>query len=254
MKRIRLRRADVCSACGADLAVGTEALWEVTERRVTCTRCERGTRDPYSIDDTTPSAAGASARREYERREAATRSDGSVPNHVSSWLKGAIGEQELGAHLDRIFGVRVLHDRRVPGSRANLDHLVVAPTGVWVVDAKAHGGLIESRQGGPFGFGPARLFVNGRERNELIEGVHRQVGLVMEAVDGVRVRGALCFVSGHWSWPAVPFMVDGVAVHHPKSLRRALQREGPVDRLLRDDLVLRLDEVFRPWVRVDERA
>ena len=30
----------------------------------------------------------------------------------------------------------ILHDRRVPGSPANIDHLVIGPTGVFVVDAK----------------------------------------------------------------------------------------------------------------------
>ena len=32
----------------------------------------------------------------------------------------------------------VLHDLAVPGSRANVDHLVIGPTGVWVVDTKAY--------------------------------------------------------------------------------------------------------------------
>ncbi|MGO9962358.1 MAG: nuclease-related domain-containing protein [Acidimicrobiales bacterium] len=30
----------------------------------------------------------------------------------------------------------ILHDRRVPGSPANIDHLVIGPNGVFVVDAK----------------------------------------------------------------------------------------------------------------------
>lgn len=32
----------------------------------------------------------------------------------------------------------MLHDRRVPGSRANVDHLVIGRSGVWVVDSKAY--------------------------------------------------------------------------------------------------------------------
>ena len=34
----------------------------------------------------------------------------------------------------------VLHDRRVPGSRANLDHLVIGPSGVWVHRHQGHPG------------------------------------------------------------------------------------------------------------------
>ena len=48
----------------------------------------------------------------------------------------------MGARLDVILSptVRVLHDRRIPGTRANIEHLVVCPTGVLVVDAKRYVG------------------------------------------------------------------------------------------------------------------
>ena len=36
--------------------------------------------------------------------------------------------------------IRLLHDRRMPRSRANIDHLVVTPTGVYVIDAIKYGG------------------------------------------------------------------------------------------------------------------
>src|SRR5690606_5722857 len=70
---------------------------------------------------------------------------------------GALGEERLGAMLDGLASDRlaVLHDRGLPGSRANIDHIVVAPGGVWVVDAKRYknrrphlrteGGLIRPR-------------------------------------------------------------------------------------------------------------
>lgn len=55
------------------------------------------------------------------------------------WLRGAAGEEATAALLDRLPPRRwaVLHDRRLPGSAANVDHLVVGPGGVWVVDSKA---------------------------------------------------------------------------------------------------------------------
>jgi hypothetical protein len=54
------------------------------------------------------------------------------------WLRGAAGEIATARALDRLPARRwvVLHDRAVPGSRANLDHLVIGPSGVWVVDTK----------------------------------------------------------------------------------------------------------------------
>jgi len=55
-----------------------------------------------------------------------------------AWRQGAEGEERLGHRLDQLTGEGfvILHDRRVPGSPANIDHLVIGPTGVFVVDAK----------------------------------------------------------------------------------------------------------------------
>jgi Nuclease-related domain len=39
----------------------------------------------------------------------------------------------------------VLHDLALPGSRANIDHLVIGPTGVWVVDTKAYRARVSPR-------------------------------------------------------------------------------------------------------------
>jgi hypothetical protein len=37
----------------------------------------------------------------------------------------------------------VLHDLAVPGSRANLDHLVIGPGGVFVIDSKQYRGRLQ---------------------------------------------------------------------------------------------------------------
>jgi hypothetical protein len=65
------------------------------------------------------------------------------------WLRGAAGEQATAALLARLPRRRwtVLHDRAVPGSRANLDHVVIGPTGVWVVDSKAYRAPLRIRRG-----------------------------------------------------------------------------------------------------------
>jgi Nuclease-related domain len=58
----------------------------------------------------------------------------------SRWARGAAGELVTAALLERLPGRRwiVLHDLALPGSQANIDHLVIGPTGVWVVDTKAY--------------------------------------------------------------------------------------------------------------------
>ncbi len=65
------------------------------------------------------------------------------------WARGAAGELATAALLARLSSRRwtVLHDLAVPGSRANIDHLVIGPTGVWVVDTKTFRGRVEARWG-----------------------------------------------------------------------------------------------------------
>ena len=55
------------------------------------------------------------------------------------WLRGAAGEVATARILERLSGRGwvVLHDLAVPGSRANIDHLAIGPTGVWVIDTKS---------------------------------------------------------------------------------------------------------------------
>jgi Nuclease-related domain len=63
---------------------------------------------------------------------------------ASAWQRGATGEQRtarLLAPLERS-GWAVLHDLAIPGSRANLDHLVIGPGGVFVIDSKQYRGRL----------------------------------------------------------------------------------------------------------------
>ncbi|MFD0887865.1 nuclease-related domain-containing protein, partial [Streptosporangium algeriense] len=57
---------------------------------------------------------------------------------VRTWRKGAIGERRTARLLRPLErrGYTVLHDRALPHGRANVDHLVIGATGVFVVDSK----------------------------------------------------------------------------------------------------------------------
>jgi hypothetical protein len=54
------------------------------------------------------------------------------------WLRGAAGERATATVLERLPGRKwvVMHDLALRGNRANIDHLVIGPSGVWVVDTK----------------------------------------------------------------------------------------------------------------------
>jgi hypothetical protein len=61
-----------------------------------------------------------------------------------AWRSGAAGERRTAGLLDPLerHGWVVLHDLAVPGSRANIDHLVIGPGGVFVIDSKQYRGRL----------------------------------------------------------------------------------------------------------------
>jgi Nuclease-related domain len=63
----------------------------------------------------------------------------SSPEAVA-WRRGAAGERRTAHLLGPLerHGWVVLHDLAVPRSRANIDHLVIGPGGVFVVDSKQY--------------------------------------------------------------------------------------------------------------------
>ena len=164
-----------------------------------------------SVPTPTDGKAGASARREGERRKAKReaavherypRMGGVIlalqdaPQHERSWGRGAGGEELVEEALQKHCpGVRVLHDRRIRGSRANIDHIAIAANGVWVIDSKRYKGKLQVAK--PL-FGKPTLKVAGRDHTKLVDGLVKQVDLVTAAVADigldVSVRGCFCFV------------------------------------------------------------
>ena len=188
-----------------------------------------------SSDDV--NAPGTSAQREYERRkandEARTRAKwgklgglavalSDEKQSTKAWSSGAAGEAAVGARLDGLVSesIRVMHDRRIPGSKANIDHIVVTPGGVWVIDTKRYVGPAPEKrvEGGIIRPRVELLTVKGRDKTALVDGVLKQVGHVRDAVGEVPVFGVLCFVDAEWGLLADAFTVNGVHVVWPKKL------------------------------------
>jgi hypothetical protein len=193
--------------------------------------------------------AGAGARKEHERRRANRERRtlerhphiGSLllklqdaPEHEKAWSTGAAGEEALAASLlKRCPDVIVLHDRGMPASKANIDHLAVAPSGVYVIDAKRYKGKIEVRR--PI-FGEPQLVIAGRSRPKLVEGLQRQVDAVRFALDStehqVPVHGCFCFINpkGQAGGSGIPLLrtltIKGFPLYHPRKLAKRLNQPG----------------------------
>ncbi|PFG17149.1 nuclease-like protein [Propionicimonas paludicola] len=264
---MKLRYAGTCSRCGAELAAGELADYDRTSRSVACVSCgpRRGLDGPAEASEPPRRAmaaesaplleavdgtAGGSAKQEYERRHDARQERVQAahprigkfllavfddPQTTTAWASGAMGEERLGDMLAEVAGpsLRVLHDRQVPGTKANIDHLVVCPSGVFVVDAKRYrgqrpelrieGGIIRPRE--------ELLIIGGRNRTPLVDGMHKQVGLVRQVLADepeVPVRGVLCFVEADWPLIGGAFTVQGVNVLWMKKLKALLAEPGPL--------------------------
>lgn len=254
-KRMKLRYAGVCRICGMDLPAGADAIYERSAKTVRCIECRAGAdvveaQPPMVVEslEADSGVAGSSARREYERRKAKDEERlrqkwgklGGIAVALSdekqstkAWATGAVGEERLGARLDSLASesIAVLHDRRIPGTRANIDHIVITAGGIWVVDAKRYKGRPELKiEGGILRPRVEKALVGRRDCTKLVDGVLKQVELVREVVGDLPVTGALCFVEADWPLVGGAFTTRGVHALWPKRLAKLLaEAEGSVD-------------------------
>jgi hypothetical protein len=248
---LSLRRPDACVVCATKLPAETHAWWDAATRKVTCVDCCRHLAENSaaptlaSVDRESVSRAGASAQREHDRRklnhEHRVREQHPLiggallklreePQSVRAWARGAEGEALVGALLDRLASdrIQVIHDRRMPRSRANIDHLVVAPSGVYVVDAKKYSGKVERRDRGSWFRADYRLYVNGRDRSTLLESVRRQADVVQGLLPAdVVVRPVLCFVGADWPTFGGAISFAEVVVTKPREVGKRIRTAGP---------------------------
>lgn len=262
-KRMKLRYAGVCRLCGTDLAARAEAVYERSTKTVRCVECptdssvviETTSDAAIAVGDPAPATtvdvsggAGSSARREYERRKAKDEERlrqkwgklGGIAVALSdekqstkAWATGAVGEERLGARLDSLASdtIAVLHDRRIPGTKANIDHIAITAAGIWVIDAKRYRGRPELKiEGGILRSRVEKVLVGRRDCTMLVDGVLKQIDLVREVVGDLPVTGALCFVEADWPLMGGAFTTRGVHALWPKRLVKLLvEAEGSVD-------------------------
>ena len=164
-------------------------------------------------------------------------------DEAGAWAAGAEGERRVATALDELPAAwTVVHDRLLrPGrSEANLDHIVIGPGGVFLVDAKNRAGTVVEYEGGLF---------QHRTRNGVRESVSLAAELAkvhgmaaaMAAESGVRVQPVLCLAGVQEKGFGEPRMVRGVWVV-PVSAVAGWLRSRPVN--------LSPDEVARTATRV----
>ena len=264
-RRLKLRRDGVCSDCGIPLQVGTVALWSASQRIVSCI-VHPTTHDliPETVESEAEAAiptrpeppisqgnAGGSARAENERRikrreERVTKRFPRAgkyilaltdePQSTKAWEVGAEWEVAIGKRLDSLaskYGFRVLHDRLIPKSRANIDHLAITKLGVFVIDAKNYQGVVRIKdRSGFFEKSSPELWVGKRNCMKLVASMKRQTSIVKEILQGnsigFPVVGVLAFYAADWEtfkFFRTQLEVDGVLINS-KGMEAIVSREG----------------------------
>jgi Nuclease-related domain len=139
-----------------------------------------------------------------------------------TWRRGAAGERRTARLLDRLTrdGYVVFHDLAAPGSPANVDHLVIGPTGLFVIDSKQWTGSVHQGADGLAWHNHYRL-------DRTVETV-RWEAETMSRLLGTRTAALLCVHGAHVQGGGVD--TQGVAIVPAHLLRSALG----YDRVLSD--------------------
>jgi hypothetical protein len=139
-----------------------------------------------------------------------------------SWQRGALGERHTAHLLGRLTrdGYVLFHDLAVPDSPANVDHLVIGPSGVFVIDSKQWTGSVHQ---GADGLAWHNHYPLDRTL-EMARWEARQVSRVL----GSRAAALLCVHGAHVHGGGLH--AQGVAIVPAHLLRSALG----YDRVLSD--------------------
>lgn len=164
-------------------------------------------------------AAGRSAREQAKRSALAAaelrkRAD-AASKRSEAFAKGEVGEQIVAEALAPLSaaGCHILHDRFATKLGGNIDHLVVGPGGVLVVNAKHWKSLPSAKDG--------VLWCSGRRQPNLLARMHAEASVVSDALltAGVAAKVTPVLVFTGLSPTSPPETVDGCKVMSPEHLK-----------------------------------
>jgi hypothetical protein len=136
---------------------------------------------------------------------------------VTAWRRGADGERHTARLLDRLTrdGFVVFHDLAIPGSPANVDHLVIGPTGVFVIDSKQWTGSVHQGADG-------LVWHNHYPLDRTLETVRWEAEVIGRLL-GTRIAALVCIHGAHVHGGGLH--ATGVAIVPVHLLRSALGYE-----------------------------
>lgn len=227
-----LRYAGTCRECQSALPARSRAVYDADTRTVVCVDCA-SVQAPEATSPALSAARGDGAGSSAETvalraAEAADRlraRTAAAERRAAAFAQGAVGERAVAEVLSALTGDGwfALHDRAMSRG-GNLDHLLIGPGGVVVVDAKNWSGEVTVRDG--------VLRANGRRRDSELDKVRAQVAEVRSALAGsaaqtLPVTPVMALAATeHESFPATE--LDGVTVVGLAALRYTVLRRPAV--------------------------
>ena len=222
----RLRFGGTCISCGVLVPPGGSGWHDPDAKKISCASCGPGTTPPGPGPRALASPVGGTSALNW-----------SDHGNRLNRRKGAAAEYLMDTWLlrDLQAGEVILSDRRVPGGRGNIDHVVIARSGVWVIDTKQLKGRIEYRGARGILDADERLFIGGKDCTHLTDGVYSQVIPVASVLGdrSIPIHPALVFVNGEWGsvlrlLSKKPYIHNGVTIAWPKVLISTIGKGGPL--------------------------
>ncbi len=218
--------------CGARIGKGDEGWHDPTVSRVSCSACpplkSLPANQPREVMRANP-AGGTSALAIGQSKKS------------SNWVKGAAGEYLMAKDLHSALGADgvVLNDRAVPNSHANIDHIVIASSGVWIIDTKVRKGQIRVKTAGSRLSGAQKLMVGDRDESACTEKIYSQVIPIANLLGDPRIpiHPALAFIDADWGSGIAlrairnrPYKMLGVTIAWPKAIIAKIAEDGPLSK------------------------
>ena len=206
-----------CVACDRVLDWDTPAWHDPLTHKVLCTMCR-----PASTVSQTGGAASAP-----KRPTAVQKSEPTPTDHRM--------EQILRASLT--CGEVILTNRRGSKPNDHIDFVVVAPSGVWVIDAKRWNGKITFKTT-DFTEKKQTLFVGPRNRTRRIQEIYGNLRPVANLINDVNVpiRAVAVFVEGDWDYKVASefrkgklIQYEGVWLSPTLTISAKIKLPGPLD-------------------------
>lgn len=139
-----------------------------------------------------------------------------MPIRKENRSKGIIGEHGVGAELDRIakeYGLTVIHDLSIPKSKANIDHLLISKSAIFLVDAKNYAGVIRTSIDKD---GNKKLYVGKYAQTAILIKLNKYAETLRKFLESesveVRVVPMLAFYNATFK-EGMDFHIDGVAIN-----------------------------------------